>query len=253
MNIKKVISIIILIFYPVSLCLSYDNITVPHNNTSFSKSKKLMEQVYYDNMFSFYCNCQYSYQITDKSIKAVVDNKSCGYMPRKNQKRGKYIEWEHVVLAWAFGNTRKCWREEICTDKYGNKYKGRKCCTKIDKVFKAMEADMYNLYPAVGELNADRKNYKYGIIPGEERKYGACDFEVADKLVEPKENIRGDIARTYFYMEKTYNVPISDKQRKLFEVWDKQDKIDEWEIIRAKRIEKIQGNRNTFVIKDDEE
>lgn len=253
MNIKKVISIIILIFYPVSLCFSYDNITVPHNNTSFSKSKKLMEQVYYDNMFSFYCNCQYSYQITDKSIKAVVDNKSCGYMPRKSQKRGKYIEWEHVVPAWAFGNTRKCWREEICTDKYGNKYKGRKCCTKIDKVFKAMEADMYNLYPAVGELNADRKNYKYGIIPGEERKYGACDFEVADKLVEPKEDIRGDIARTYFYMEKTYNVPISDKQRKLFEVWDKQDKIDEWEIIRAKRIEKIQGNRNTFVIKDDEE
>ena len=253
MNIKKVISIIILIFYPVSLCFSYDNITVPHNNTSFSKSKKLMEQVYYDNMFSFYCNCQYSYQITDKSIKAVVDNKSCGYMPRKNQKRGKYIEWEHVVPAWAFGNTRKCWREEICTDKYGNKYKGRKCCTKIDKVFKAMEADMYNLYPAVGELNADRKNYKYGIIPGEERKYGACDFEVADKLVEPKEDIRGDIARTYFYMEKTYNVPISDKQRILFEVWDKQDKIDEWEIIRAKRIEKIQGNRNTFVIKDDEE
>lgn len=253
MNIKKVISIIILIFYPVSLCLSYDNITVPHNNTSFSKSKKLMEQVYYDNMFSFYCNCQYSYQITDKSIKAVVDNKSCGYMPRKNQKRGKYIEWEHVVPVWAFGNTRKCWREEICTDKYGNKYKGRKCCTKIDKVFKAIEADMYNLYPAVGELNADRKNYKYGIIPGEERKYGACDFEVADKLVEPKEDIRGDIARTYFYMEKTYNVPISDKQRKLFEVWDKQDKIDEWEIIRAKRIEKIQGNRNTFVIKDDEE
>lgn len=253
MNIKKVISIIILIFYPVSLCFSYDNITVPHNNTSFSKSKKLMEQVYYDNMFSFYCNCQYSYQITDKSVKAVVDNKSCGYMPRKNQKRGKYIEWEHVVPAWAFGNTRKCWREEICTDKYGNKYKGRKCCTKIDKVFKAMEADMYNLYPAVGELNADRKNYKYGIIPGEERKYGACDFEVADKLVEPKEDIRGDIARTYFYMEKTYNVPISDKQRKLFEVWDKQDKIDEWEIIRAKRIEKIQGNRNTFVIKDDEE
>lgn len=203
-------------------------------------------------MVSFYCNCPYSYQLEDKSIKAVVDNKSCGYIPRKNKKRGKYIEWEHVVPAWAFGNTRKCWREEICTDKNGNKYKGRKCCTKIDKVFKAMEADMYNLYPAVGELNADRNNYKYGIIPSEERKYGACDFEISDKTAEPKEDIRGDIARTYFYMEKTYNVPISDKQRKLFEVWDKQDKIDEWEITRAKRIEKIQGNRNTFVIKDNE-
>ena len=32
-----------------------------------------------------------------------------------------------------------------------------------------MEADMYNLYPAVGELNADRNNFRYGIIDGEER------------------------------------------------------------------------------------
>lgn len=252
MNMKKLFLIILFVFFPALHSFSDDNITIPHNNTSFSKSKKLMQQVYYDYQYSFYCGCEYSYELVDKSIKAIVNEESCGYIPRKNINRGRYIEWEHVVPAWAFGHIRKCWREELCINSKGNRYKGRKCCEKIDNVFKAMEADMYNLYPAVGELNADRNNFRYGIIDGEEREYGACDFEVKDKVAEPKEDIRGDIARTYFYMEKTYNVPISDKQRKLFEVWDRQDKIDEWEIERAKRIEKIQGNRNTFIIKDDE-
>lgn len=252
MNVKRLLLIIVFILIYSLSSYGEDNITVPHFNTSFTKSKKLMEQVYYDYQISFYCNCKYNYELVNKTVKGVVDAKSCGYIPRKNKKRGMYIEWEHIVPAWAFGSTRKCWREELCTDSRGRSYKGRKCCAKIDNVFKAMEADMYNLFPAVGELNADRKNYHFGIIAGEEREYGACDFEVKDKIAEPKENIRGDIARTYFYMEKTYNVKISDKQRKLFEVWDKQDKIDEWEIERAKRIEKIQGNRNTFVIKDDE-
>lgn len=208
-----------------------------------------MQQVYYDYQYSFYCNCEFSYELVDKSIKALVNQESCGYIPRKNVNRGRYIEWEHVVPAWVFGHTRKCWREELCIDSKGNRYKGRKCCEKIDDVFKAMEADMYNLYPAVGELNADRNNFRYGIIYGEERKYGACDFEVKDKVAEPKEDIRGDIARTYFYMEDTYGVRISDKQRKLFQVWDNQDPVSEWERIRADRIEAIQGNKNKFITK----
>ena len=31
----------------------------PHNNESFSKAKKLMKKVYFDNQFSFYCGCAY--------------------------------------------------------------------------------------------------------------------------------------------------------------------------------------------------
>lgn len=40
-------------------------------------------------------------------------------------------------------------------------------------------------------------------------------------------------------MKKTYGVRISDKQRKLFEVWNKQDLVSDWERLRASRIEKI--------------
>lgn len=221
--------------------------TYPHNNESFSKAKKLMKKVYYDNQYSFYCGCKYDYKQIKGKEKTVVDALSCGYKPRENELRGQFIEWEHVVPAHAFGNTRQCWREPICENSNGKKFKGRKCCEKIDKKFRVMQADMYNLYPAVGELNGDRSNYHFGIIAGEPREYGACDFEIQEKLAEPKEDIRGDIARTYFYMEYTYGVKISDKQRKLFEIWSKHDPVSEWEKIRAERIEKIQGNKNEFV------
>lgn len=115
-----------------------------------------------------------------------------------------------------------------------------------------MESDMYNLVPAVGQINGDRSNYSYGMIPGESREYGSCDFEIQDRKAEPREAIRGDIARIYFYMAWAYpgHGIISNKNRKLFEAWDKADPVDTWEIERCRRIEKIQGNHNPFVIKN---
>jgi deoxyribonuclease-1 len=40
---------------------------------------------------------------------------------------------------------------------------------------------------------------------------------------------------------------ISNKNRKLFEAWDNEDPIDNWECERCKRIESIPGNPNPFV------
>ena len=42
---------------------------------------------------------------------------------------------------------------------------------------------------------------------------------------------------------------ISKQMKQLLTVWDKQHPVDEWECIRAKRIEKIQGNANNIVNK----
>jgi deoxyribonuclease-1 len=40
---------------------------------------------------------------------------------------------------------------------------------------------------------------------------------------------------------------ISNKNRKLFDAWDRQDLVDAWECERAGRIEQIQGNGNPYV------
>lgn len=31
-------------------------------------------------------------------------------------------------------------------------------------MFNAMEADMFNLAPAIGEVNSDRSNYGFGVL-----------------------------------------------------------------------------------------
>ena len=240
---KLFILFIVLFTYSFSLYAE----EFPHTNESFSKAKKQMKQVYFDNQFTFYCNCIYDYKKEKGREKMVVYNDSCGYKPRKNKKRGETIEWEHIMPAYRFASGLQCWNEKICVDKNGKSYKGRKCCEKVDKSFRIMQADMYNLVPSVGELNGDRSNYSYGIIEGEARVYGECDFEVSGKKAEPKEDIRGDIARTYFYMEETYNIELTNEERQLFIMWNKLDNISQWEKIRAKRIKEIQGNENKFI------
>lgn len=241
----KKIFILFIVLFTYSFSLYAEEF--PHTNESFSKAKKQMKQVYYDNQFTFYCNCIYDYKKEKGREKTVVYNDSCGYKPRKNKKRGETIEWEHIMPAYRFASGLQCWNEKICIDKNGKSYKGRKCCEKVDKKFRIMQADMYNLVPSVGELNGDRSNYPYGIIEGESRVYGECDFEVRGKKAEPKEDIRGDIARTYFYMEETYNIELTDEERQLFIMWDKLDNISQWEKVRAERIKEIQGNENKFI------
>lgn len=200
---------------------------------SFSKSKRILAEIYAEQPVSFYCGCDYKKQ----GKKLIPDLDSCGYDPRKNAKRAKRIEWEHVMPAWAFGHQLQCWQEG-----------GRKNCRK-NSDFKQMEADMHNLVPAVGEVNGDRSNYRYGMLEGERRAYGACDVEIDFKArkAEPAPALRGDIARTYFYMADTYGVRLSKQQRRLFEAWAKQDPVDDWERTRNRMIKERQGNGNPYV------
>ena len=212
--------------------------------TSFSKSKKLLLKLYKDNPVTLYCGCSFKGKKPNLS--------SCGYIPKKNKKRANRIEWEHVVPAHAFGQSFSEWRKghPKCVSKKGKKFKGRKCAQKINEEYRRMQADMFNLYPAIGEVNGRRSNYSMAIIEGEEREFGKCDVEIKSRKVEPREEIRGEIARTYLYMDSVYpgRGIISKKNRKLFDAWNKSDPVDEWECERAKRIEKIQGNRNEVVM-----
>lgn len=212
------------------------------SGNSFGQAKKELARLYQDHRITFYAGCEYG-------KKGHVDGRTCGYSPRKNEKRGKRIEWEHVVPAWAFGHALQCWQQPVCVNAKGRSFKGRKCCGRESSTFRAMESDMHNLVPAIGELNGDRSNFRYGMISGEPRAYGTVDFEVdfKHKVAEPAASVRGDIARTYFYMERSYGLAIGKKQRRLFEVWDRQDPVDAWERERSRRIAMIQGNINPFV------
>ena len=213
------------------------------NSVSFSKSKRTLKSVYLksNKNHTFYCGCSFD---TNKTI----DHNSCNYSPRNNSNKRSYrLEFEHVVPAHALGKNLQCWKEPICSKKSGKMYKGRKCCSKVSDEFRQMQSDMHNLFPAVGEVNGDRSNYIFGEINGEDREYGGCDFELENKTVEPKESIRGDIARSYFYMSHQYKMEIPDDYEAMLREWHLSDPPDEWERERNGLIEDEQGNRNTFI------
>ncbi|MEA2017516.1 MAG: endonuclease [Campylobacterota bacterium] len=248
------------IFIAITLLISILNANGNTKIKSFSKAKKILKNKVYNTeaiQIGFYSKCTYeSKQITTKKgktkYKLVVDKDSCGYIPRKpKNKRSNYIEWEHIVPAHAFGHNLTCWNtgNDRCIKKStGKAYKGRKCCNKVSKQFKLIQADMYNLVPAIGEINGDRNNFTFSELSGEPRKYGDVNFEVNFKArkVEPPEFTKGQIARTYLYFKKTYNLPISKKQMKLYKVWNKKYPITINEKVIYKKIEKLQGNKFTY-------
>jgi deoxyribonuclease-1 len=210
---------------------------------SFNHAKKLLTQIFAGHETTFYCGCTYTGN--------EVDPASCGYQPKKDPDRAKRLEWEHVVPAEAFGQSFPEWREgnPACVDSKGKSFKGRNCARKMSTQFRYMEADLYNLQPAIGEVNWLRSNYSMEMIPGEKREFGACDLKIQNRKIQPRPEIRGDIARTYLYMEWAYpgHGIISRSNQKLFAAWNKEDPVDDWERERARRIEAIQGNRNPFI------
>lgn len=217
----------------------FATVALAEHPTSFRQAKKVAVTIYKDNPVSFYCGCAYALkEKTNKKGKRLTpDWQSCGYTPRKNQNRAGRIEWEHIMPAYHFGHQRLCWQQG-----------GRKACKK-DPVFRKMEADLHNLVPAIGEVNGDRSNFKFGMIEGEPRVYGACDMEIdfKAKRAEPPANKRGDISRIYFYMRDQYQLRLSKQQTRLLEVWNKMDPVDDWEKTRNEKIFQLQGNRNPYI------
>ncbi|EAL5903171.1 deoxyribonuclease [Campylobacter lari] len=216
---KKLLSI--LLFSSLSL-LASDNF-----NESKKELVKLYESLGSTYQYDFYCNAPFKANKKGKYTKFEVV-KSDLYTPRneytkkgKINQRAKRIEWEHIMPAQNFGKHLPCWREG-----------GRKACQN-DPLFTKMEADKQNLVPAIGEVNGDRSNFRYAEAPLnlEYTQYGNCkvytDFKA--KRFYPANYSKGYIARSYLYMSKTYNIRLSDQERKLMESWDKQYPMSEKE------------------------
>lgn len=154
-----------------------------------------------------------------------------------NARKGKRINVEHIMpMSWAI-------KKLNCKD--------RKSCRKTSQRFRQIEADIHNFYPSRRDINQARGSFPFGIIKGERRFYGQCDFEFDRKrrVVEPRVQVRGDIARAMFYMYDRYAIRIHSRQAQMLKQWNRQDPPDSFELKRNNVIEKLQGNRNRFIDK----
>ncbi|HGM5580834.1 TPA: endonuclease [Pseudomonas putida] len=230
---KKLLSAVALL-----LCVAAPAFANPP--ATFAEAKVVAKQkIYLDQassaMGELYCGCKWTWV---GKTGGRIDPASCGLQARKQQTRADRTEWEHIVPAWTLGHQRQCWKNG-----------GREHCVDDDPVFRAMEADLFNLYPAVGEVNGDRSNFNYGMASGVEQQYGQCKTRVDfnQRAAEPRDEVKGLVARTTFYMFDRYGLSMSRQQQQLLMAWDKQYPVSAWERERDRRIAAVMGHANPFV------
>ncbi|MDX3905251.1 MAG: endonuclease [Pigmentiphaga sp.] len=197
----------------------------------FKRAKQVLPRVYAGLEQTLYCGCRYEGK--------RIDFSSCDYRVRKDERRGSRQEWEHVVPAWNIGHQRQCWKQG-----------GRKHCTATDPVFRKAEGDLVNLVPEIGEINADRSNFRYGVwVDDPVPMYGQCKTVVdfRQRRIQPRQAVRGRIARIQMYMAATYGLRLSPLERRIFCTWARAYPVDAWERERERRIVRIQGTGNRFV------
>lgn len=226
---RKSIALIVLAFCVVSAPL----VASAERPRNYRHAKTMIDKIYSDYPVTTYCGCLYD------GAGHHINARSCGLSTDKYRKRARRVEWEHVMPASYFGRKMPCWHRAPKGES------GRHHCEDTSDAFNTMEGDLYNLQPSVGALNAIRSDHPYGMIAGEKRAFGQCDFEDSGYVTEPPPWFRGDAARTWFYMSKTYGIPIEPGMRAMFERWAREDPPDAWEIERARRIGNIQGQDYT--------
>ena len=146
---------------------------------------------------------------------------------------------EHVYPADAIAET-----EPGCTN--------RTCAA--GRVQRAM-ADLQNLWPALQKVNSSRSRLRYGMLaqtikprfpefcPAFRRGIGTA------AVVEPRDEVKGDVARSIVYMHFVYGLPLEEavNDRNLLLTWMANDPPDAEEIRRNALIAQIQGTANPLL------
>jgi len=134
-----------------------------------------------------------------------------------------------------------------------------------------MRTDLFHVYPADGQTNSRRNNYPYAEvsdpplnISSNGSKYGeSCTTGYTGRVFEPADSLKGDLARTYFYMSVCYDDKrldstiygdaVFDGARltpwalNMFIRWHNADPVSEKEINRNNAVFALQHNRNPFI------
>ena len=206
--------------------------------SSLNSAQRLLERVHKNHPQTFLCGCAYK--------GGFPNHASCGYLPKKQDTAAYMVVWAPVVPFRVFGAQLSAWQKghPKCKNSRGQPFRGRRCAEKMSKRYRLLQADLYNLQPMIAELVGLRTTT--GPLPFEKRDFGSCDVEVQNGVLEPGADVRGDVARTFFYMDRVYPdfVFISAELRRSLDSWHLEDPVDVWECQRSRRIQEIQGNLN---------
>lgn len=176
------------------------------------------------------------------------------------------------VRDWYSNATKFSHLDETC-----GSYSGEGDCYNrehtVPQSWGAPKADIVHVVPTDGYVNNRRGNLPFGEVGTVKykskngySKVGACKTTgYSGQVFEPNDEVKGDIARIYFYMTTCYEgtcknwgndvftgttyQPLAQWVYDMMVRWSKLDPVDDVEIARNNAIARrdVQGNRNPFV------
>ena len=130
--------------------------------------------------------------------------------------------------------------------------------------------DMHHLHPSRVEVNSNRSNKPFDEIPDKTTDkwfykelalmaLPDAQIELYSESVktsfEPRESVKGDVARAMFYFYTMYEEQVQEAAPQFFEqqretlcAWHILDPIDDAEVGRSQRVAAYQGNENPYVL-----
>lgn len=124
--------------------------------------------------------------------------------------------------------------------------------------------DIHHLRPTDASINGERGNLEFDMGGSATKESPNAGNKVSSTTFEPRDAVKGDIARMMFYMATRYEghdmitpdlelvTSVTNNGTAMGNVctllqWNAQDPVDDFELLRNDKIQKIQGNRNPYV------
>jgi len=231
-----------------------------HSQSFYAVKREMLEHIYYDHMRTLYCDAEFDvhkniirphgFILPDLSR---VNFKIYDITYDELKQKASRMEWEHIVPAENLGRNFTEWAKghPNCHNGKNKNFKGRKCALQESEEYRYIYTDMYNLYPSIGAVNYLRANFNFTQFNSSEKIkniFGSCQMKIAHNKAEPRDEIKGLIARTYLYMQKTYpRYHIGEPAYGIIKAWNNKYPVSRWECLRAYRIARLQGNDNMVV------
>jgi len=206
-----------------------------------SQAKKLIKKIHFDYKTTWLNGCDYIYDPASCMDIAIVDTSTCSVQEEKQS-----MAWIQVVPDSFYGRNKECMNEAVCVSKYtGKSYQGKRCCRQSDAEYRKMEADLFNLIPVVTAVAEKRTEQIFMEV--KKPKYTVGRVKIGDDFIEPPDNMKGDIARVYLYMNERYGLDLTLDEKEAYYYWHKLDSVDRRECAIGKLIMKIQGSSNRWI------
>ncbi len=113
------------------------------------------------------------------------------------------------------------------------------------------KSDLHILLPELSPINSQRGNHPFGIVASaaNSRCAGAAlGKSMSGRTVfEPRNEVKGDVARALFYFSVRYKMAIDAEQESVLRNWHQMDPVTRQEEWHNEQVFLIQKNRNPFV------